>query len=524
MKRNTLLFAILLSVPVGLFLLQHYFYHSPELYPTGFTVDENVLYMSYARQYNDQPAFSLFYSNPFDGDPASPRIYFQPVNLLLAALIKTGADPGLSFSLFGLLMTILCVYTGLLILRHLLGEQKNQGLISLLFTWGGGFTALAGFGALLFLPGQTAPAWLDAIHIADPASGWWGLNWGRNLFIPLEAWYHFLFLLNIYLLLKQRWAAGLFTAFFLSISHPFTGIEYLLIINGWLFFEKIVYKNKTIPYKYWAGIFLVTLFHTGYYLYYLNRFPEHRLLFSQYSAGWTYSLRIAMAAYLIVFVLSFFALRINKRNPILSQPHQRLFLCWAVIAFLLSKHEWFMQPLQPVHFTRGYIWAGLFLFSLPVLAWLLNTWKSPYRKVVLALLIIFFLADNVLWTYNVVHKKDVAEWEGHITRETRDVLNYLGKETTVNDLLTGNAALVNYLSNVYSPANAWISHPYNTPDRAGRKTVMEHYLLTGEKPAAWNKRRILLLLDRKYAGGMAIHSSLLKNKIFENNRYSLFIP
>ena len=119
-----------------------------------------------------------------------------------------------------------------------------QTFIATLFTWGGGLTALAGLMGSAFLPGYHTEHWIDGIYQADPANGWWGLNWGRTLFIPLEAYYHFLFLLNIYFILKQKWAAAAGAALFLSISHPFTGIEFLLIMNGWLLLEKLIYKNK----------------------------------------------------------------------------------------------------------------------------------------------------------------------------------------------------------------------------------------------------------------------------------------
>ena len=108
-RKKTILLSLLLSLPVILFVLQQYFQHSPNLKPTGFTLDENVLYMSYAHQYLDQDHTSLFYSNPFDGDPHSPNIYFQPVNFLFAGLMKLGADPGLTFTIFGLLMGFLCI-------------------------------------------------------------------------------------------------------------------------------------------------------------------------------------------------------------------------------------------------------------------------------------------------------------------------------------------------------------------------------------------------------------------------------
>ncbi len=523
-RRKSILLSILLALPVILFLLHHYFYHSPDLKPTGFTVDENVLYMSYAHQYLEQHNFTFFYSNPFDGDPGSPKIYFQPVNIFFVAALKTGLNPGLCFSLFGLLMAVLCIYMGIKIIGHLLPGYNRQPLISLLFTWGGGLTAIAGLAGSMLLTGHSYPQWLDGMHLADPANGWWGLNWGRTLFIPLEAYYHFLFLLNIYLILKQKWKAGLLVSLLLSISHPFTGIEYLLIINGWVFFEKVLFRNKSIPYWYLAGIIGVTLFHAWYYLIYLNNFPEHKQLFSQYSAGWTYSLRIVIPAYCIVGALVILTARNNRPlKEFLAKPHQRLFLCWAVIAFLLSKHEWFIKPMQPIHFTRGYIWAGLFLLALPGLTWLIDyLQKSRIKKWSFICLTIIFLSDNILWTTNILRKKETTEWEGHIGEDTEKVLSFLKTNSSTRDLLIGNAPLINYLANVYSPANAWVSHPFNTPKREERIKTMQSFLQNNTKPGEWKDRRILLIINKKNEP-LRIHSSIQLNKVFENNSYQIFI-
>lgn len=524
-RRKTIWLSLLLSLPVILFVAQHYLIHSPSLKPTGFTNEENVLYMSYARQYLDQDVASVFYSNPFDGDPQSPKIYFQPATVVLAGLMKLGIDPGLCFSLFGLIMTVLCIYMGIKILKHLLPDNKQMSLVATLFTWGGGLTALAGLIGSTFLAGHHTEQWIDGIYLADPDKGWWGLNWGRTMFIPLEAYYHFLFLLNIYLVLKQKWKAAIVIALLLSISHPFTGIEYLLIINGWLLFEKIIYKNKSIPYWYWAAIAAVTAFHIWYYLIYLNSFPEHNLLFTQYSTGWTYSLLIAIPAYCIVAGLSLLNMYINRPvKKFLSNPQQRLFLCWAIIAFLLSKHEWFIKPMQPIHFTRGYIWAGFFLFSLPALLWLIKYLKNVKKlKWVLYIFITIFLSDNILWTANLLRGSNNTEWEGHLTKDTRQVLEYLKSNTTNKDLLIGNATLVNYLANVYTSATAWVSHPYNTPNKEQRLIQAQHYLETKERPAEWGNRRILLVIERR-KGPTIAQPSMVRVKVFENDSYIVFIP
>lgn len=525
MTRQRIIFlSLILATPIILLALQHSFYHAPELKPTGFTTEEDILYMSYAHQYLDQHPFSFFYSNPFDGNPASPKIYFQPVNFFFAGLMKLGLPPGYCFTFFGILMAIACIYIGIKILQILLPDSKRLSLISLLFTWGGGLTVITGLLISSTSSRYATTNWMDGIYLADPGNGWWALNWGRNLFLPLEAYYHFLFLLGVYFILKQKWKSAVITSLYLSISHPFTGIEFLLIINGWIFFEKLVVRNKSIPYWFWIAIITITGLHFWYYLLFLNNFPEHRQLFNQYTLQWTYSLWVAIPAYCLVGILALSNFRFTRPlKKSLALPHQRLFLGWALISFLLSKHEWFIKPMQPIHFTRGYVWAGLFLFAIPAILFLLEKWKKTgLKKWLLYAAIAIFLSDNIIWTANLLRGRNNIEWEGHITNDTQEVLSFLHKTSTPNDLIIGNSRLVNFLCHVYSKANSWISHPYNTPDFETRKNQMNQFMLSGEKPKEWNQRHILLILDKKSPATLL--PSLEKNKIFENKTYAIFTP
>ena len=514
--------SFVLGLPVLAFLLHHYFVHGAGLIPTGFTNSENVLYTSYAHQYLDNPGMHLGYSNPFDGDPASPAIYFQPHTLLLAVGMQAGIDPGLLFSLFGFLMALACIYIGIRLLEHLLPDTPNRLVYIVLFTWGGGLTAITGVLSTI-LSGHLPDNLLDSIYPADPANGWWGLNWGRNFFIPLEAYYHFLFLSGIYCIIRQKWRWAILVGMLVAVSHPFTGIEYLLIVTGWLGLEKIIIRNRNIPWWVLAVHLLLTGLHAWYYLGYLPGFAAHRQLFSQYSAGWTYSFRVFIPAYLLVLLLALLSLRFGKAGWF-NSASQRLFFCWALVAFLLSKHEWFIRPMQPIHFTRGYPWAGLFLLGLPALVLIREAARrSQVKKIMFSLFCCLLLLDNTLWITNKLLDRSATESEGHITRDTKEILDWLAKNGNRNDLLLGNSSLVNYLANTYTAVNSWESHPYNTPMIEERRKQELEFLQSGERPGNWNGRRIILLVDTQ-AAAPAINPQLTTKIIFANSRYQLFIP
>ena len=131
--------------------------------------------------------------------------------------------------------------------------------------------------------------------------------------------------------------------------------------------------------------------------------------------------------------------------------------------------------------------------------------------------------DNILWTVNILRKKDTTEWEGHITKDTKEVLEFLKNNNTTNDLLIGNAVLLNYISNAYCSANSWVSHPYNTPNRERRLEQERNFLKTGSKPPEWKNRRIILIIDKGSNDIIIIKPDLFKERIFENSRYIIFI-
>jgi hypothetical protein len=180
-----------------------------------------------------------------------------------------------------------------------------------------------------------------------------------------------------------------------------------------------------------------------------------------------------------------------------------------------------MSPLQPIHFTRGYVWSGLFFLSIPGLSRLYSYLKEiKAGKIIILTGIVIFLSDNLLWTINLLRKKENVEWEGHITKDTRYVFQFLNSFTNPNDLIIGNAPLISYMSNVYTSANSWISHPFNTPHIKAREEAQKLFFEKGIKPSAWQNRRIIIVIDKKNP----VTTIPIKGteKIFENKSYEIF--
>ena len=126
--------------------------------------------------------------------------------------------------------------------------------------------------------------------LADPAGGWWFLNFGRNFVLSTEAVYHALFLGGALLMIRQRFVAALGVMALLAVSHPFTGIQFLSIALAWGVLELFVLRSRVVPWWFVAGVAVLAAVHVAYYLVFLPTFPEHRQLQEQWTIHWTISI------------------------------------------------------------------------------------------------------------------------------------------------------------------------------------------------------------------------------------------
>ena len=142
------------------------------------------------------------------------------------------------------------------------------------------------------------------------------------------------------MIIKKKWKTSLLGIFIISISHPFTGIELLSILGAWLFVEKLIIRNTTIPWYFAIGTGCILAFHVYYYLYYLNQFPDHKSVSEQFSVNWRLRFFSMIPAYAIVAPLAFLSIfKFSKPKQFFQNSHNRLFLCWLIVVLLLANHE-----------------------------------------------------------------------------------------------------------------------------------------------------------------------------------------
>jgi hypothetical protein len=513
-KTNNWLFAFCLLIPMLAFFAGYLFNYNHDYSPSGLIMEDNALYLSYARQYLDADHFHLLYSNPFNDSAAYPDIYFQVQSLLLAVMMKTGLG-GYTMILFVLLFSLLCFRMIISIYDHLIPASKYRTISIIIFAWGGGLLALSGI-PVHFFRGADGQDFFDRIFFLDPGWGWWGLNLGRSFFITCEAFYHFLFLLTILMVLRKKWVAALFSIFILSISHPFTGIELLGILGAWLVVEKLIYRNNGIPWYFAIGTALILGFHVFYYLIYLNRFPDHQSVSEQFSVNWRLRFFSMIPAYALVAPLAFLAIfKFSRLKKYFQDPVHRLFLCWLIVVLLLVNHEMFMKPRQPIHFTRGYDWTGFFLLGLPALIPVFEFVKKlNYGKLIYGAIICLFLSDNFLWIVNYIRFTDKTKAVMYISPDQRQVLREIMKKADNQTLLITSDVDLAMLSTVYSPVYPWISNRYTTPFYENKKQRFDRFIMEGMPDSSWKGRKLLVIfntqdsLENKAAG--KFNAELLK--------------
>jgi hypothetical protein len=461
------------------------------LVATGFIQIDQPSYFANAREFFDQ-GFHLLYGNPYAGYD-TPRIYFQPQFFLLGCLQQLGLDPGITWGIGSVLGALFAAFVAVRFYCEAVGWQGTSRKLGLLcFFWGGGILTLVGLVYAAIVGRFNA---LTILHF-DIGRGWWMLNFGRNLvYAPTEAYYHGLFLLSMLFLLRRQFGAAIACCAVLCLSHPYTGVEGTLIVMVYLGLERLLGNTSVKPIHIVLSVALFLL-HIGYYMFFLNRFAVHRVVENQIrvrGASWIYPPSAFLPALAIVGLLTIVTLW--HRNGFLKaarDPQKRLFLVWFVIVFALTQHDKIMKPTQPIHFAHGYDWTALFFLGAPTLLLLLERLRhidaSWLRVTAISAFMVFFLFDNLFW-FATFLKPNMSQ-AILITRQHKEVLNWLNGAAVPPDLVVTADPMLGYLVSTYTRVRSWAGNGINTPNFADRTRESEQAFQDGVILPAWENMHV----------------------------------
>jgi hypothetical protein len=120
------------------------------------------------------------------------------------------------------------------------------------------------------------------------------------------------------------------------LSHPFTGLQMLLVVTAWAGVESVLLRNRAVPFLFAATMAYLLFLHLLYYVVLLNMFEEHRVIFAQWSLAWTEGALTALGADILVGLLAIWAMR---TRAFFSQPGARLLAVWFVVSIILAHHD-----------------------------------------------------------------------------------------------------------------------------------------------------------------------------------------
>ena len=465
----------------------------------------------------------FFYEWPVLNNFHDGHVFFQPQFLVLGYLWKwTGINPGSLLVLFDFIFAVLTLRIVIEIIYFIIPQYNYKKLITALFCWGGGILSVSGIVLHFIFFKGTLHNIADNIFFLDPANGSWCLNFGRSLIYPLEAYYHFLFVCCTWLALKRKFAVVFFLMLLLTISHPYTSIEIISIVLVWVAAEIFYFKNADLKKGDFYFMLAAFLLYFIYYAGILNSIEIYRQINKLNALDWGYKLWHFLPAYFIVWCCSFLCI---KNIPLLkkhfSVSSNRLFFWWGTVAFLLSVHGFALKPVQPIHFARGYVYAGFFLFCIPALQKIINKYTVQKTKglLILTALSFIFLFDNITWFGYAAEKPNSAGV--YFTQEETGMIDFF-KQKNDRSIIIGSEK--NYpldaAIQLYANSKAWIPHPFLTFEIENKRKAVNIFLQQNKMDTAWLNSNVYLYCDKN--DGTLPQQQYLQNIVFENNRFKVF--
>jgi hypothetical protein len=416
-------------------------------------------------------------------------IYFHWLITLLGAGVKwLHLDPGVLFAVTGVVASVVCSALTLRLVELVLPDAHGRRGWFLLTMWGGGIVALVA-AALNLAHGRPLT---EELFRLDAGEGWWFSNWGRNLILPTEAVYHCLVAAAWIGVLQRRWVLAIGGVTALAATHPFSGLQHLLILGVWC--SALAVRERSPAAWARAGVVLAVGAAFGiYYFWFLNQFPAHRAL----TAVWSTAHEVTGVSLLLsigpLAAICLWRLHLEHWRP---DEAGWFWITAFAVTFLLMKHDWFIPAHQPAHFSRGYHWLPLWLLALPQLQrWGRQVTAAfpPFAAAtVLGAFGVLAVADNVAF---LGHDLDGGERDRiHLTAGQREMFAWMDAANLRGVLLCFDTR-VSYHSAVYTGVRPYLGHLNNTPDIRTRWRDVAAWHRRGET-GPWFQTIDYILIDR----------------------------
>ena len=518
-------------LPMALVYTLHFLLPMAGTRGSGFLQYDQPMYMAAALKHFEGGFFPT-YGLPYSADYAIPKLNVQLSLLFLGGVTQlTGWDPGHVYAGFGVIAGIVMLWVAIRLLREFAGPLHGVAglLVILLFLWGGGILTLSGIGAGL-VKGLRLSYWdmRDVAFQFDPGDGNWFLNLGRNLYYPLEAFYHAIFFGAVICLRQRRYAVAFAMLLLTMAIHPFTAIELSVVLGG---IAALEWSLRADPPPIWLligiGVALPIYILQGLLL--IPRLSsEQAALTAQHAVNWPITWHAMVPAYLPVgLIVAWRFWRAPSWRELLAQRDVRMLLVWFVGCFALINHDLVVKGHQPIHFTRGYDWTPLALLAAPVVyGWL----QRPKRWFIRATLVPAFLAvalfDNASWFGRFYIEAALGRSLTFMIPSDMDaVFQRLRKPDLSQGVVVSNDASLRYLAVTYSPLRSWASHPHATPFYDRRLAEMERFLAEGTEPSDWSGRRIVAInrRDQDPAWGGDEAPNALYRRLDRIGRYDILV-
>ncbi|MCX8036004.1 MAG: hypothetical protein N3D11_02900 [Candidatus Sumerlaeia bacterium] len=350
------------SVPPLVFtaLTVWWYFHCPQtLVFLGYLQGDQPAYTALARAVL-QRGNGLFYANPFDFDPAAPRVLTNFGYILLGGLIRLAGDKtAVAWEIWRLGWGVLCYGLFARIVARLFAATALRWWVYCAGLFGGGAAWIL---TLAIMAARPEAGWLRAFVEAEKGYDWWCLNLFRQSLYPLELAYHALFF-GAVLSCLNRWRGVLLLGIFLVWwTHPITAILTTTTVGLSLLSDWMDGRRRSDLWTL-AGVAAVAAAWAAYYRLYLPQFPSVRSWIEQ-TLSFHFPLRGDVwprAWGLLLAGVPAALLYRPLRLWLFGQRDGRLVLFWGAAVLVWSHNDRFLpQPIQPIHFLRGY----LFLFLL----------------------------------------------------------------------------------------------------------------------------------------------------------------